>query len=141
MLYSILIFGDESHVAQWRPEEEQEVVDRHSRLRRELTAAGRLGPVMRLSPEGTKVVRRYKDRQVVTDGPYTETKEQLMGIYVIDCPSFEDVLAATEQLRFDTGSFVIRPLVLLNPGVVEGRMQGSVPGCRPEGLVPGVPDR
>jgi len=134
MLYSILIFGDEGHVAKWAPEEEQEVMDRHTGLRRELTAAGRLGPVMRLSPEGTKVVRRYKDRQSVTDGPFTETKEQLMGIYVIDCASFEDVLAATEQLRFDTGSFVIRPLVLLDPGVLGGRMEGSAPGCRPDGL-------
>jgi len=138
MLYSILIFGDESHVAKWRPEQEQEVMDRHASLRRDLTAAGRLGPVMRLSPEGSKVVRRYKDRQQVTDGPYAETKEQLMGIYVIDCASFEDALAATEQLRFETGSFEIRPLVLLDPGVVGGRTEGSAPGCRPEGLAPGT---
>jgi hypothetical protein len=137
MLYSILIFGDEGHVAQWRPEQEQEVMNRHSELRRELTAAGRLGPVMRLSPAGSKTVRRYKDRQVVTDGPFTETKEQLMGIYVVDCASFEDALAATEQLRFETGSFVIRPLVLLDPGVVSGRMEGSAPGCRPDGLAVG----
>jgi hypothetical protein len=138
MLYSILIFGDEGHVAQWRPQEEQEVINRHSELRRELTAAGRLGPVIRLSPEGSKVVRRYKDRQQVTDGPYAETKEQLMGIYVIDCASFEDALAATERLRFETGSFEIRPLVLLDPGVVARRMEGSVPGCRPEGRAPGA---
>lgn len=138
MLYSILIFGDESHVAKWRPEQEQEVMDRHAGLRRDLTAAGRLGPVMRLSPEGSKVVRRYKDRQQVTDGPYAETKEQLMGIYVIDCASFDDALAATEQLRFETGSFEIRPLVLLDPGVVGGRTEGSAPGCRPEGLAPGT---
>jgi hypothetical protein len=138
MLYSILIFGDEGHVAKWTPEKEQEVMDRHTGLRRELTAAGRLGPVIRLSPEGRKVVRRYKDRQVVTDGPYAETKEQLMGIYVIDCASFEDALAATEQLRFETGSFEIRPLVLLDPGVIGRRMEGSAPGCRPEGLARGA---
>ena len=89
-------------------------------------------------PEGSKVVRRYKDRQQVTDGPYAETKEQLMGVYVIDCASFDDALAATEQLRFETGSFEIRPLVLLDPGVVGGRMEGSAPGCRPEGLAPGT---
>lgn len=136
MLYSILIFGEEGHVAQWRLEEEQAVADRHSKLRRELTAAGRLGPVMRLSPGGSKVVRRYKDRQVVTDGPYAETKEQLMGIYVVDCASFEDALAATEELRFDTGSFEIRPLVLLDPGVISRTVQGSAPACRPELLAP-----
>jgi len=42
---------------------------------------------MRLNPQGTKTVRRYKDRQHVTDGPYAETKEQLMGIYLSDLGS------------------------------------------------------
>jgi hypothetical protein len=138
MLYSILIFGDEAHVAQWRPEQEQEVMDRHTGLRQKLTAAGRLGPVMRLSSEASKVVRRYKDRQVVTDGPYAETKEQLMGIYVVDCASFEDALTATEQLRFETGSFEIRPLVMLDPGVVGARAEGSATGCRPDGIALGA---
>jgi hypothetical protein len=132
MLYSILIYGDEGHVGQWTPEEENEVITRHAALQRDLTAAGRLGPTMRLNPQGTKIVRRYKDRQYVTDGPFAETKEQLMGIYVVDCPSFEDVLAATEQLRFDTGFFEIRPLVSLEVGVVPPRTEGSAPGCRPE---------
>jgi hypothetical protein len=117
MLYSILIYGDEARVARWTPAEEQEVMDRHARLRRQLTASGQLGPVMRLNPEGTKVVRRYRQRQHITDGPFAETKEQLMGIYVIDCPSIEDAIAATELLDFDTGIFEIRPLVTLESGV------------------------
>jgi hypothetical protein len=118
MLYSILIYGDEGHVAAWTPQEEQEVMGRHAELRQELGAAGQLGPVMRLSPRGTKIVRRYADREYITDGPYAETKEQLMGIYVVDCPSMEDAIAATEQLRFDTGVFEIRPLVTLELGAL-----------------------
>ena len=132
MLYSILIYGDEAHVGQWTPEEENEVMGRHAQLRRDLAEAGQLGPVMRLSPQGTRIVRRYKDRQYVTDGPYAETKEQLMGIYVVDCPSFEDAVAATERLRFDTGFFEIRPLVTLEVGVVPSKVEGTAPGCRPE---------
>src|SRR5690348_2419355 len=120
MLYSILIYGDEGHVAAWTAQEEKEVMGRHAELRRQLTAAGQLGPVMRLNPEGTKIVRRYKDRRSVTDGPYAETKEQLMGIYVVDCWSIEDAIAATDQLRFETGVFEIRPLVTLELGVVGG---------------------
>ena len=118
MLYSILIYGDEGHVAAWTAQEEKEVMGRHAELRRQLTAAGQLGPVMRLNPEGTKIVRRYKDRRSVTDGPYAETKEQLMGIYVVDCPSIDGAIAATEQLRFDTGVFEIRPLMSLELGTL-----------------------
>jgi hypothetical protein len=132
MLYSILIYGDEAQVAGWTREEESEVMGRHAQLRRELTAAGRLGPVMRLSPGGTKIVRRYKERQSVTDGPYIETKEQLMGIYVIDCPTLEDAVAATEQLDFHTGVFEIRPLVTFESGVVPDKTDVNCLNCRPE---------
>ena len=116
MLYSILIYGSESQVAQWTPGEEKEVMGRHAGLREELTADGRLGPVLRLAPEGTKTVRRYKERQYITDGPFAETKEQLMGLYVVECATFDDAVAATEQLAFDTGVFEIRPTVWLDPG-------------------------
>jgi hypothetical protein len=118
MLYSILIYGDEARVGEWTQAEEKEVMDRHMALKHDLTAKGQLGPSLRLSPEGTRVVRRYKDRQHITDGPFTETKEQLMGIYILDCPTFEDAVAATERIKFETGAFEIRPLVSLELGVV-----------------------
>jgi hypothetical protein len=118
MLYSILIYGDEAHVAGWTPAQEKEVMDRHTALRVELRATGRLGPVMRLSPQGSRIVRKQKGRRYITDGPFAETKEQLMGIYVVDAASFDDAVAATEQLGFETGVFEIRPLVTLEVGVV-----------------------
>ncbi len=65
------------------------------------------------------IVTRY--RQFITDGPFTETKEQLMGIYVVDCPSFEDAVEATRRLDFDTGVFEIRPTPWLDPGVLPAR--------------------
>jgi hypothetical protein len=138
MLYSILIFGSEAHVAGWTPEEESEVMGRHAQLRQGLTAAGRLGPVMRLNPEGAKIVRRYKDRQYVTDGPYAETKEQLMGIYVIDCASVDDAIAATELLEFETGVFEIRPVMTLEKGVVADKTDVNCPNCRPQARASGA---
>lgn len=118
MLYSILIYGQESVVSAWTPEVLNEVMGRHTELRRNLVAAGRLGPVLRLKTDEMKTVRRYPDRKYVTDGPYTETKEQLLGIYVVDCPTFDDAVAATELLNFKDGVFEISPLVWLDPGVV-----------------------
>jgi hypothetical protein len=118
MLYSILIYGDEDQVAKWTPEAEQQLMDRHAELQQDLEAKGLLGPVMRLNRNGTRIVRKHKDRRYITDGPFAESKEQLMGIYVIDCPSFEDAIAATERLDFPTGIFEIRPLVTLEPGVI-----------------------
>ena len=116
MIYAILIHGSEARYAEYTPEEDKELMDRHADLRADLTAAGRLGPVMRLDPLKSKVVRRYKDRRYVTDGPFAETKEQLMGIYVVDCETFEEAVAAAERLTFDTGVFEIVPTPWLHPG-------------------------
>jgi len=117
MRYIILIYGSEDHVARWAPEEEKEVMSRHAGLREELTAKRRLGPVMRLTPNGARTVRRYKERKHITDGPFIESKEQLMGIYVVE-GTFEDAVAATDRLAFETGVFEIWPLMFFEPGVV-----------------------
>ena len=116
MLYSILIYGSEERAAAWSAAEYREVMERHARLRAQLTASGRLGPVMRLAPLQARIVRRSRKKAVVTDGPYAETKEQLMGIYVIDCETFEEAVAATELLDFETGVFEIVPLMSLESG-------------------------
>ena len=122
MLYSILIYGVEATVAAWTPEEEDGVLGRHAELRRDLAAERRLGPVLRLAPNGAKIVRRHKERRYVTDGPFAETKEQLMGIYVVDCATFDDAVAATDRLAFDSGVFVIRPITWLDPGAIDAKM-------------------
>jgi len=138
MLYSILIYGQEALVSAWTPEQTAETMGRHTELRRELVSKGRLGPVLRLDTNKTKTVRRYPDRKYVTDGPHTETKEQLLGIYVVDCPTFEDAVAATEQLNFKDGVFEISPLLWLDPGVVkplvpEEELRGREPWSPSEG--------
>lgn len=122
MLYSILIYGSETRVGAWTPEEENEVLGRHAELRQELAADGRLGPVLRLTPNDAKTVRRYKERRYITDGPFAETKEQLMGIYVVDCATFDDAVAAAERLAFDTSVFEIRAITWLDPGVIPAKM-------------------
>jgi hypothetical protein len=134
MLYAIAILGDESRVASWTPAEESEVMDRHKQLRRKLTAAGGLGPVMRLQTTATKTVRRYSDRKFITDGPFAETKEQLLGIYVVDVPTFEDAVDATEFLNFDGGIFEISPLTWLSVGVVPEKVPADeICTARPKG--------
>jgi hypothetical protein len=116
MLYSILIFGSEERVAAWSSQENSEVMNRHATLRAQLTEQHRLGPVIRLSTHESKVVRRKRGQVRVTDGPFAENKEQLMGVYIVECATFEDALAATELLDFETGVFEIVPLKFLGGG-------------------------
>jgi hypothetical protein len=125
MLYSILIYGSEERVAAWTTQEEGEVMGRHTELRQELKAERRLGPVFRLKPDEIKTVRKYRDRRFITDGPFAETKEQLMGIYVVDCATVEDAFAVAERLAFDTGVFEVRPVTWLDPGELPAHTPAS----------------
>lgn len=122
MIYSILIYGSENRVEAWSPDEEKEVLGRHAELRQDLAAQHRLGPVLRLTPNAAKTVRKYKDRRYITDGPFAETKERLMGLYVVDCATLEDAVAVAERLAFDTGVFEIRPTTWLDPGGLPAKM-------------------
>jgi hypothetical protein len=64
-------------------------------------------------------IRKGKDALVI-DGPFAETKEQLLGFYIIDCASLDEAVETAKELARASGSagaFEIRPLKLFNPGV------------------------
>jgi hypothetical protein len=64
-------------------------------------------------------VLRGRGKGVVTDGPFTESKEQLLGFYVIDCADRDAAIAAARNLREANPSamYEIRPVKLYLPGV------------------------
>ena len=55
---------------------------------------------------------------MVIDGPFAETKEQLLGLYVVDFPSQEEAVEAARELRRANPSAVyeVRPIMLYVPG-------------------------
>lgn len=64
----------------------------------EVSAAGQLVATGGLSPD----VRRLSsigDEMTVTDGPFTETKEAVVGFALIDCPSWDDALELAKRFR------------------------------------------
>jgi hypothetical protein len=123
MLYSILIYGSESAVAAWEPGVEEDMLERHTDLRDDLQAQGRLGMVLRLMPDVATTVRRAGDlHPLVTDGPFAEIKEQLMGIYIVECETLDDATHAAHRLAFETGVFEIRPVTWYDPGTIAARI-------------------
>ena len=66
-----------------------------------------------LQPTSTAATVRVRDgEQVVTDGPFAETKEQLGGYYLIDVDSLDEALewaAKIPSARY--GSIEVRPLM------------------------------
>lgn len=75
--------------------------------------AGQLGPVARLMPTtAATTVRKDTEPAIVLDGPFAETKEQLLGFFVVDCPSLEDALDFTRELAEANpgGAYEVRPI-------------------------------
>src|ERR1051325_10455765 len=82
-----------------------------------LAAEQRLGPAARLGGTAAACTLRGPGQGVVLDGPFAETKEQLLGLYVVDCPTREAAIQAARDLKGKNPSAVyeIRPIVLYLP--------------------------
>lgn len=116
MLYAILCYQSETVVGSWTREQDDAVLAKRARVKQKLDAQGRLGPVARLMPTTAAVTVRGGREPLVIDGPFAETKEQLLGFYVVDCATLDDVIEAARGMLDDSGAFEIRPLRSFTPG-------------------------
>jgi hypothetical protein len=121
MLYAILCYDSEDVVGAWTKEQDDAAMERLSVVQEKLAKKGKLGPVGRLMPT-TKAttVRKGRDAMVV-DGPFAETKEQLLGFYLVDCDSREEAIETAKELgraSSSAGAHEVRPLSVYRPGAL-----------------------
>lgn len=119
MLYAILCYNSEDVVGAWTKEEDDACMARLGAVEQKLADQGRIGPVARLLPTtAATTLRKSKDEPIVIDGPFAETKEQLLGFYVVDCKALDEVVDIARDLAVanpGTGSYEIRPIGLFHP--------------------------
>ena len=120
MLYAILCYNPEDVVGAWTKEEDDAVMARLALVQDKLREQGRLGPVARLLPTtAATTLRKGRDEPIVIDGPFAETKEQLLGFYVVECASLDEAIDTARDLARanpGTGSYEIRPVSIFRPG-------------------------
>jgi hypothetical protein len=118
MLYAILCYHDEDLVGSWSKEHDADVMQKLSVVQDKLAKQGRLGPVARLLPTTAATTLRKDDPPLVLDGPFAETKEQLLGFYLIDAKNLEEVLDVARELGAANpgGTYEIRPVGYFNQG-------------------------
>jgi hypothetical protein len=123
MLYAILCYNDEDVVCSWTKEEDDAVMAKLDVVHQKLAKQGKLGPAARLLPTtAATTVRKDREPPLVIDGPFAETKEQLLGFYVLDCSALEEALEITRELARANpgGAYEVRPIRLFLPGSVAG---------------------
>src|SRR5258706_16212117 len=99
MLYAILAYHVEDDVASWTPQEDAALMLDLNRVHGRLEQEGRMGPAARLGGTKGACALRRPGKSLGTDGPFTETKEQLLGFYVIDCADRDAAIAAAGAPR------------------------------------------
>ena len=110
MLYAVICYNNEDIVWSWSKEEDAAVMSRLDVVHEKLVTEGKLGPSLRLLPTTAATTLRGQD--MVIDGPFAETKEQLLGFYVIDVADLDAALAVAKELHAANPSSVyeIRPV-------------------------------
>jgi hypothetical protein len=133
MLYAILAYHEEEIVEAWSEAEDQALMSELHQVHDRLTAEGRLGPAARLGSTAGAATLRGPGRGLVIDGPFAETKEHLLGFYVVDCASRDEAIQAARDLKGKNPSAVyeIRPIVLYLPNAPFPATDAGLDAVRP----------
>lgn len=119
--FLLSVWHDEDYVVDFSSEDAQRVMGQVGALNEELMSSGAWvfgGGLMPASSAATARPGGAPGEATLTDGPYAETKEQLLGLYVLDCASLEEALQIARDLGEANpgGAYEIRPISFYAPG-------------------------
>ena len=118
MLYALLCYNDEDTVWSMSKDDDAAMMERLAVVEDQLTRAGKLGPSLRLFPTtSATTVRKGAETPLVIDGPFAETKEQLLGFFIVDVANLEEAIEVVREIAgAKTGStYEIRPISVYHP--------------------------
>jgi hypothetical protein len=113
MKYLLTIYGDESGLSDVTPEESAQVMAAYEAFSREVAEAGVMRGGEGLQPSATATTVRVRDgERMLTDGPFAETREQLGGYYLLDCPDLDAAIGWAAKIPGAAhGAIEVRPVM------------------------------
>jgi hypothetical protein len=113
MRYILLIYSDEEAEARLTEAEQETLMGRYYAFTEEVRNRGVYQTGDALQPTVTATTVRVRQGQTLaTDGPYTETKEQLGGFYVLDCRDLDEAIELAAKIpSAEGGAIEIRPIM------------------------------
>jgi hypothetical protein len=110
--YMILIYEDENGYATASPDVFQQVMEAHNRFAQHVEAkGGKIVSGNALQPTSTATSIRG---DVVTDGPFAETKEALGGYYLIEARDLDQALDIAKSCPARFGGVEVRPIMVFS---------------------------
>jgi hypothetical protein len=114
MKYLLTLYGEEGGWDDVTPEEMQAGMKPWDEFSQAVTEAGVFiaGEGLQPSATASTVKKESEDQQLVTDGPFAETKEQLGGFYLLECENLDEALAWAKKVPLTPpGSIEVRPVM------------------------------
>lgn len=113
MRYALLIYGAEADQPADGSPEAQQVFQDYVTYTQELRDSGAMSGGEALQPIATATSVRVRNGEtLVTDGPFADTKEQLGGFYLVDCPDLDAAIAWAARIPgARRGTIEVRPIV------------------------------
>lgn len=97
--YMILMHGDGEAFEALPPEQAQQMIEQLRPFEETVQRRGKLLATHRLHPSSTSTLLKIRNgKRSVTDGPFTETKEQLGGYYLVEARDAQQVLGWMELI-------------------------------------------
>jgi hypothetical protein len=110
MKYVCLVYGEESHIHALGKEGLAELDRRSVAYDKSIEKAGKLVVAEALQSASTSTtIRKRSGKIVTTDGPFAETKEQLLGFVMLEAASLEEALEIAAGIPIaEFGSIEVR---------------------------------
>ena len=118
MLYAMLAYHVEETIDAMTPDEDTALMDDLLAIHARYVDQGAFGPAARLLPTRDACTLRGPGAGMVIDGPFAETKEQLLGIYMVEAEDRDAAIEIARNLKRvnPTAVYEIRPVMLYIPG-------------------------
>ena len=112
MKYLALIYHSPSALEDYSQEQYERLIEEHHALQAYSKAEGSFVGADKLEPSHTaKTLIEKNNEVIVSDGPFAETKEVLVGYYLFDCRDFDHALALAKRIpRVPTTKIEVRPV-------------------------------
>ena len=112
MKYMLLIYHDEKAWSRQTEAECQQIYGEYRQLIQELQSRGKYVVGEELQPTTTASSVRVRDgKQMVTDGPFAETREQVGGFFMIEANDLDEATSIAARIpSARTGTVEVRPV-------------------------------
>jgi hypothetical protein len=113
MQYLLSLIGEEPNFEEISPDDMQATIDEMDKYNKTLEEAGAMvtGAGLAERATGTTIKFGPGGETTVTDGPFAETKEQLMGFWIIECANLDEALEWAKKTPLQDAVLEVRPLI------------------------------